>query len=116
MTDKEIDQMPTSIVTRNTTDLADKGTGNAYEGLVIIARRAQQLALKQKQELNNKLLDFSTGVDTLEEVFENREQIEISKQYERQPKPTIVAMEEFLKGKIDYKYPETEDGHERITF
>ncbi|MCS6796817.1 MAG: DNA-directed RNA polymerase subunit omega [Raineya sp.] len=81
-------------------------TGNVYESVYLIAQRAKQIAVKTKEELTNKLNDFSSPIDNLEEVFENREQIEISKFYERLPKPTTLATEEFLEDKLAWKYPE----------
>ena len=69
----------------------------------IIARRANQISTELKTELTRKLSDFSSPTDTMEETFENREQIEISRYYERLPKPVIIATEEFLDGEIDYK-------------
>jgi DNA-directed RNA polymerase subunit K/omega len=71
--------------------------------VVIISRRARQIAVNMKEELNNKLAEFATTVDNLEEVFENREQIEISKFYERMPKPTTTATEEFLESQLTYR-------------
>lgn len=94
--------VPNNTVTRKLTDL-DEQTGNIYESVVIISRRANQIASQLKQELNRKLADFSTTTDTLEETFENREQIEISRYYERLPKPTIIATEEFLDHELLYK-------------
>ena len=91
--------IPTNTVTRTLTDI-DAPTGNIYESVVVIARRANQIASEIKQELNRKLADFSSVTDSLEETFENREQIEISKYYERLPKPTLVATEEFLEVKV----------------
>jgi DNA-directed RNA polymerase subunit K/omega len=91
-----------SILTRDVTELS-KQTGNVYETVVIIAQRSRQLSTKIKEELNNKLSDFASTVDNLEEVFENREQIEISKYYERMPKPTNIAMEEYIEGKIAFQ-------------
>ena len=83
-----------SIVTRDVDKIAAH-TGNVYESVVVISKRARQIAINIKEELNNKLAEFATTVDNLEEVFENREQIEISKFYERLPKPTTTALEEF---------------------
>ena len=100
-------QVPSSIVTRNMADFA-KDTGNVYESVSIISKRANQISVKIKEELNSKLAEFATTVDNLEEVFENREQIEISKYYERMPKATNLAVEEFLEGKIFYRMPEEE--------
>ena len=94
--------VPNNTVTRKLTDL-DEQTGNIYESVVIISRRANQIASQLKQELNRKLADFSTTTDTLEETFENREQIEISRYYERLPKPVIIATEEFLDGELYYR-------------
>lgn len=91
-----------SIITRDVTELS-KQTGNVYETVVIIAQRSRQLSSKIKEELSNKLSDFASTVDNLEEIFENREQIEISKYYERMPKPTNIAMEEYIEGKISFQ-------------
>ncbi|KAA5546636.1 DNA-directed RNA polymerase subunit omega [Adhaeribacter rhizoryzae] len=101
-------QVPASIVTRNMADFADE-TGNVYESVAIISKRANQISVKIKEELNSKLAEFATTVDNLEEVFENREQIEISKYYERMPKPTNLAVEEFLEGKVFYRMPDEEE-------
>ncbi len=94
--------VPNNTVTRKLTDI-DAPTGNVYESVTIIAKRANQIATELKQELNRKLADFSTNVDSLEETFENREQIEISKYYERIPKPVLIATEEFLDGEVVFK-------------
>ena len=91
-----------SIITRDVDKIAAH-TGNVYESVVVISKRARQIAINIKEELNNKLAEFATTVDNLEEVFENREQIEISKFYERLPKPTTTALEEFLESKIMYR-------------
>lgn len=91
-----------SIITRDL-DKIGAPTGNLYESVVIVSKRARQIAINIKEELNGKLAEFATTVDNLEEVFENREQIEISRFYERMPKPTSTAMEEFLEGKIMYR-------------
>lgn len=91
-----------SIITRDVDKIAAQ-TGNVYQSVVIISKRARQIAINLKEELNNKLAEFATTVDNLEEVFENREQIEISKFYERLPKPTTSALEEFMDDKIMYR-------------
>ncbi|HOO09482.1 MAG TPA: DNA-directed RNA polymerase subunit omega [Cyclobacteriaceae bacterium] len=91
-----------SITTRDI-DKIIAPTGNIYESVVIISQRARQIAVNIKEELNAKLAEFATTVDNLEEVFENREQIEISKFYERMPKPTTIATEEFLEGKLNFR-------------
>ena len=91
-------------VTRNVSDFR-KETGNIYEALVILANRANKISLELKEELNSKIEEFSTASDNLEEIFENREQIEIAKYYERLPKPTLIATHEFLNGKLYFKNP-----------
>ncbi len=98
-----------SLITRDMDKLAEP-TGNIYETVVIISKRARQISARIKEELNSKLAEFATTVDNLEEIFENREQIEISKFYEKMPKPTIIATEEFLEGKLRFRYPEEETG------
>ncbi|GAA4341946.1 DNA-directed RNA polymerase subunit omega [Mucilaginibacter gynuensis] len=96
-----------STVTRDLREL-DKGTDNIYESLVIMSKRANQLSNNIKEELHQKLSEFASSNDNLEEVFENREQIEISKYYERLPKPSLVAVQEFLDDKIYYRNPSKE--------
>lgn len=96
---------PLTTVTRNL-DLMTRGTGNIYETVIIVSRRANQIAVEMKQELNKKLEEFASYSDNLEEVFENREQIEISKFYERLPKATLIALQELEDEKIFYRNPE----------
>ena len=91
-----------NTVTRNLSDLAAP-TGNIYESVMVIAKRSNQIAADVKQELSAKLEEFSNFADTLEETFENREQIEISRHYEKLPKPTLVAIKEFQNGEIYYR-------------
>lgn len=91
-----------SIITRDMEKLIEP-TNNVYESVVIVSKRSRQIASNIKEELNNKLAEFATTVDNLEEVFENREQIEISKFYERMPKPTSTAIEEFFEGKLNHR-------------
>ena len=100
-----------SLSTRNNNDISEP-TENIYESIVIIGKRARQIAALQKEELNGKLAEFASSVDNLEEIFENREQIEISKFYERMPKPTAMAVEEFLNGEIYHRYKEAEEESE----
>ena len=88
-----------NTVTRDLSELAEP-TGNIYESTMIIAKRANQIAAEVKQELSAKLEEFSNFADTLEETFENREQLEISRHYEKLPKPTLVAIKEFQSGEI----------------
>ena len=96
---------PVTTVTRNL-DLMTKDTGNIYETVIVVARRSNQISVEMKQELNKKLEEFASYSDNLEEVFENREQIEISKFYERLPKPTLIALQELEENKIFHRNPE----------
>ena len=98
---------PVNTVTRNIMDLCDE-TGNIYESVAIIAKRANQISVEIKQELNKKLTEFASYNDNLEEVFENREQIEISRYYEKLPKSTLIAAQEYEDGKVYYKNPAKE--------
>ena len=98
---------PTNTVTRDVMDLCDE-TGNIYESVAIIAKRANQISSDIKNELSKKLQEFASSTDNLDELFENREQIEISRFYERLPKPTLMATEEFVEGKIYYRNPAKE--------
>ena len=98
---------PTTTVTRNLMDLS-RDTNNVYESVAIIAKRANQIAAEMKDELSKKLVEFGSHTDTLEEVFENEEQIQISRYYERLPKPTLIATQEFLEDKIYYRNPSKE--------
>ena len=95
-------QVPTNTITRDLSEIA-KETGNVYEATVIIANRANQIASEVKQELSSKLEEFSNYADTLEETFENKEQIEISKYYEKLPKPTLIATDEYLNHEIYFR-------------
>lgn len=101
-------QIPTNTITRDIVEFAEP-TGNIYETVVILAKRANQIALAEKKELNKKLEDFKSERDNMEEIYENTEQIEISKYYERQPKPSLVAIEEFLDGELTYRTAKHED-------
>jgi DNA-directed RNA polymerase subunit K/omega len=94
-----------TTVTRNVPELYED-TNNVYESIVILAKRANQLSTKLKEELNSKLAEFASTSDNLEEVFENREQIEISRFYERLPKPVAVSISEFQSDSIYYRRPE----------
>lgn len=96
--------VPGTTVTRDVRQL-DVETDNIYESIVIISKRANQIANNMKEELHGKLAEFASANDNLEEVFENREQIEISKHYEKLPKPSLIAIDEFLNGKVYYRNP-----------
>ena len=98
---------PTSTVTRNMADFVTE-TGNVYESVSIIGKRANQIASEMKDELLKKLNEFSSTTDNLEEQFENHEQIEISRYYERLPKPTLIAAQEFVDGKVYFRDPSKE--------
>lgn len=88
-----------STITRDTVEL-EKGTGNIYESIVMLSKRANQINVDLKEELTQKLQEFASTTDNLEEIFENREQIEISRFYERLPKPVAMAIDEFENGEI----------------
>ncbi|MCT4615024.1 MAG: DNA-directed RNA polymerase subunit omega [Marinifilaceae bacterium] len=96
-----------STITRNMPELS-KEVGNVYEAVMIMAKRSNQIAVELKSELNKKLQEFASYTDNLEEVFENREQIEISKYYERLPKSVLIAVEEFINDEVYYRNPAKE--------
>ncbi len=98
---------PTNTVTRDMVALSSD-TGNIYETVCIIAKRANQIAVEMKTDLEKKLQEFASCNDNLEEVFENREQIEISRYYEILPKPVLIATQEYIEVKVYYKNPEKE--------
>lgn len=98
---------PTNTVTRNLMELCED-TGNIYETVSIIGKRANQIAAEMKNDLSRKLQEFASYNDNLEEVFENREQIEISRYYEKLPKPTLIAAQEYIEGKVYYRNPAKE--------
>lgn len=102
---------PVNTVTRNIMDLCDK-TGNIYESVAIIGKRANQISTQIKEDLNQKLQEFASYNDSLDEVFENREQIEISRYYEKLPKPTLLATQEFIDGDIYFRDPVAEQTEE----
>lgn len=95
---------PTNTITRDMQDFRDK-TGNVYESIAIMGKRANQISVEIKEELKKKLDEFSSSSDNLEEVFENREQIEISRYYERLPKSTLIAAQEFIEDEVYYRNP-----------
>ena len=95
---------PVNTVTRNVMDLC-KDTGNIYESVAIIAKRANQISLQIKDDLSKKLAEFASFNDSLEEVFENREQIEISRYYEKLPKPSLLATQEFVDNQVYWRDP-----------
>jgi len=104
-------KIETTTITRNMSELNDP-TDNIYESVAIIAKRANQISQEIKEELNSKIEEFATPSDNLEEVFENREQIELAKYYENLPKPTLIATNEFLKDQVFSRNPLKEKGSE----
>lgn len=94
-----------STVTRDTVLLEEK-TGNVYESIVALAKRSNQLSVELKEELTQKLQEFASSTDNLEEIFENREQIEISRFYEKLPKPVAMSIEDLLGDKLSVRRPE----------
>ena len=96
-----------NVETRNVVELREK-TGNIYQSIAIIAKRANQINISMKEELHNKLEEFATHTDSLEEIHENKEQIEISKAYERMPNPALLATQEFLEDKVYFRKNETD--------
>ena len=101
-----------NTITRNTKTLEEKGTGNIFETIVVLSRRSDQLSQDLKKELNSKMEEFVIPNDTLEEVFENREQIEISKFYERLAKPQAIAIKELEEDNIYVRKEEKEESFE----
>ena len=95
-----------STVTRDNDKLFSQVDGNLFETVVLLSKRSNQIAKEMKEELSQKLEEFSTTTDNLEEVFENREQIEISRHYERLPKPHSIAVQELVEEKVYWRYPE----------
>lgn len=95
---------PTNTVTRDIVELS-KDTGNIYETVAIIGKRANQISVAMKEELTRKLQEFGSSQDNLEEIFENEEQIQISRYYERLPKPTLIATQDFIEDKVYYRNP-----------
>lgn len=98
---------PTTTVTRDLREV-EKETGNIYESIVAISKRSNQISVEIKEELSRKLEEFASYTDNLEEVFENREQIEISRFYERLPKPVAIAIDEFKKGNVYHRIADEE--------
>lgn len=101
-------KIKSTLNTRDYKDLSSK-TGNIYKSVNIIGKRAKQISAVQKEELNSKLAEFASDVDNLEEIFENREQIEISRYYERLPKPTTIATEELLNDELIFRKSEEKE-------
>ncbi len=95
---------PTNTISRDLNSMSEP-IGNIYEMVKIISKRSNQINAEIKNELDKKLVEFTSLNENIEEVFENREQIEISRYYEKLPKPVLIATQEFIEGKIYYRNP-----------
>lgn len=100
-------EAPNNTLTQNVMDLSEQ-TGNIYETIVVLSKRANQISVELKEELNAKLNEFASYTDNLEEIFENREQIEISRFYERLPKPVLISLQEYVDEKVYIRNPAKE--------
>ncbi len=107
MTKKIAPGTSNSIEARSLATLKEK-TGNIYEAVAVLAKRSNQISSSLKEELHNKLSEFASSTDNLEEIHENREQIEISRYYEKMPSPTLIATQEYLDGKVYSRNPSRE--------
>lgn len=105
---RQLNTVANNIETRDVNELKGK-TGNIYESIAVISKRANQINISLKEELHNKLEEFASHTDSLEEIHENKEQIEISRAYERMPNPALLATSEFLDSKVYYRKNEDED-------
>lgn len=97
-----------TTITRNT-ELFSEGTNNIYETVAVLSKRSNQIASDMKRELHKKIEEFSSGIDTMDEIYENREQIEVVRHYEQLPKPTLQATQEYFNGEIYFRNPAKED-------
>ena len=101
-----------TTITRNTAEFSQQ-TDNIYETVAMLTKRANQIAINEKKELHKKIEEYTTSIETSEEMFENREQIEMVRKYEQMPKPTLIATEEYLDHELEYRNPAKEDQRER---
>lgn len=101
-----------TTITRNTADF-NQMTENIYETVAVLTKRANQIAVEEKKELHSKIEDFKSSGDAIDEMYENREQVDLVRRYEQQPKPTLEATEEYLDGQIYYRNPAKEDQKKR---
>ena len=97
-----------TTITRNTADFSQQ-TGNIYETVAMLTKRANQIAANEKKDLHKKIEEYTTSIETSDEMFENREQIEMVRRYEQMPKPTLVATEEYLDHELTYRNPAKEN-------
>lgn len=107
---KKIDNMS---ITRNLNDF-DRETGNIYETLVILSKRANQISGEIKEELMEKIREFAVSHDASDEICENREQIDVARYYEQIPKATLVATQEFMDGQVYFRVPEEDDNYDKV--
>lgn len=96
-----------TTITRDVREFDDK-TGNIYETVAMLAKRSDQISAEMKRELNKKIEEFVSSTDSVDEIFENREQIEVVRYYEQLPKPTLIAIQEYLNGELYYRNPDKE--------
>ena len=101
-------KMPNTTITRNTAEFSPM-TGNIYETVAVLTKRANQIAAEEKRELHRKIEEFSNSNDGIDEYYENREQIEVVRRFEQMPKPALVATEEYLNHELYYRNPAKED-------
>jgi DNA-directed RNA polymerase subunit K/omega len=101
-------KMPNTTITRNTAEFSQM-TGNIYETVAVVTKRANQIAAEEKRELHRKIEEFSNSNDGIDEYYENREQIEVVRRFEQMPKPALVATEEYLNHELYYRNPAKED-------
>lgn len=101
-----------TTITRNTHQFSDM-TDNIYETVAMLTKRSNQLAIEEKKELHKKIEEFATNFDTMDDIYENREQIEVVRHYEQLPKPVLVATQEYLNGELYYRNPAKEDQAEQ---
>ena len=99
---------PLTTTVHDLVELSEQ-TGNIYETVAVLSKRSNQIASDMKRELHKKIEEFSSGIDTMDEIYENREQIEVVRHYEQMPKPTLMATQEYLDGDIYYRNPAKED-------
>lgn len=100
--DYKSSKAPLTTTTHNLMDFAE-ATGNIYESIVIMGKRANQISSKMKEDLHKKLREYSSNAENTEETFENNEQMEVSRYYERMPKSTLIAADEFLNGRVQFR-------------
>ena len=106
---EEKKKRPVNTTITRDTSLFSEGSENIYETVAVLSKRSNQIATEMKRELHKKIEEFSSGIDTMDEIYENREQIEVVRHYEMMPKPTLKATQEYLEGELYYRNPAKED-------